>query len=63
MSNEGGTLLFGMTLSFFLGAAFTLALDSVLPEAPMLEYKKAIEECEKGLPRDQTCKIIGVINE
>jgi hypothetical protein len=30
------------------------------PWSDSTKYKKAIKECEKTLPRDQHCKVVGV---
>ena len=33
------------------------------PWSDNMKYRNAIQECEKSLPRDQHCKVIGVPNE
>lgn len=33
---------------------------SIMPFTDRSKYNKAIEECEKDLPRNQYCKVIGV---
>jgi hypothetical protein len=52
----------GLVGVFFTGAFFgvccTLILGSVIPAVSL--YHKAIYECQKSLPRDQHCKLVGV---
>jgi hypothetical protein len=31
--------------------------------SPLTEYHDSIKECEKALPRDKHCKIIGVVDD
>jgi len=44
-------------LAGFVGAA---TLSAYVPTSTRNEYINAIAECEKSLPRDQKCKIVGV---
>lgn len=34
-----------------------------MPNSPLVQYDKAITECEKSLPSDKNCHIVGVPNE
>jgi len=36
------------------------AMLNTLPFADAEQYRKAIQECEKTLPRDQHCRVVGV---
>jgi hypothetical protein len=45
-----------------VGFMFALALNS-LPSSYHTLARDAVKECEKSLPRDQTCKIIAVPKE
>ena len=45
---------------FFIGAWIMLGFMTMPSESPYRKYKNVIEECEKSLPRDQECKVIGV---
>lgn len=46
---------FGILVGLFI-AAFL----NVMPFSDAAKYRSAIEECEKSIPRDQHCRIIGV---
>lgn len=48
-----------IVLAFLVGLAFSAGMVS----SPLAEYHDAIEECEKSLPRDKHCKIIGVVDD
>ena len=56
------SLGFGVFAGFMLGIVFCIGLSS-LPDSGIEKYKKAIEECEKSLPRDKHCKVIGVVDD
>lgn len=48
---------------FWCGVIVTFIFVNILISLPFSDislYKKAKEECEKSLPRDQHCVIIGV---
>lgn len=51
----------GIVVGFVLGLLVSILLY-IVPAAGLSKYKKAIEECEKSLPRDQHCKVIGVVD-
>ena len=53
---------FGMFAGFMLGIVFCIGLSSLL-DSGIEKYKKDIQECEKTLPRDQQCKVIGVVDD
>ncbi len=45
----------------FLLAFILFAVLNSLPFADAARFRKAIAECEKNLPRDQTCDVKGVV--
>jgi hypothetical protein len=45
--------------AFFCGL-FVASLLNTLPFADAEKARRAIKECEKSLPRDQQCKVVGV---
>ena len=47
-------------LAGVLAGWFMAAMLNVLPFSNSSRYRAAIAECEKSLPRDQNCKVIGV---
>ena len=52
-----------MTRDFFWASVFGFMLAVWLLNSPWSDstkYKEAIKQCEKTLPRDQHCKVIGV---
>jgi hypothetical protein len=52
--------------SIFAGiffASFVLLMFGKMPNSPLVQYDKAITECEKSLPSDKNCHIVGVPNE
>lgn len=52
----------GIKLGFILG--FTVAIVIMaLPSSDASLYRKAIDECEKTLPRNQHCKVMGIPEE
>lgn len=53
---------FSYGLGFLLGIILCGVLVN-LPNSALKKYEKAIEECEKSLPRDQHCKVIGVVDD
>ena len=44
---------------FVLGFMVAAILNT-MPFADAEKYRRAIKECEKTLPRNQSCKVIGV---
>lgn len=52
---------------FFIGVAVTLNIINIIninwDESSRNIIKSAIETCEKDLPRNKHCKIIGVVDE
>ncbi len=55
-----------LKVGFVLGALGMMALIFLIDYLPFTTtsiYNKAIKECEKQLPRDKHCKIIGVPKE
>ena len=58
LSSWGPFILVGMG-GWFVGVG---TIGIILETNLFAEAKEAIEECEKELPRDQSCKIIGVID-
>ena len=48
-----------IVLAFLVGLVFSAGIVS----STLTEYHDAIKECEKSLPRDKHCKIIGVIDD
>lgn len=36
------------------------AILNAMPFADAEKYRKTVRECEKSLPRDQHCKVVGV---
>lgn len=46
-------------LSIFIGFMFFAILNR-MPFADAAKYRQAIEHCERSLPRDQHCTVIGV---
>ena len=47
----------------FLVAILIIGIIVNLPISNVSKYNNAIEECEKSLPRDQHCKVIGVLDD
>ena len=48
---------------FALGVISTMVvIGIILSFSNVPKYNSAIKECEKSLPRDQHCKVIGVID-
>ena len=48
-----------IVLAFLLGIVVSVGMVS----SPLTEYHDSIKECEKALPRDKHCKIIGVVDD
>lgn len=42
---------------------FVAAVINVLPFSATYKYHEAIKACEKDLPRNQRCKVTGVLDE
>jgi hypothetical protein len=55
MSEEVKCAFWGVVVGFFIAA-----LLNTLPFADAEQYRRAIKECERTLPRDQNCRVIGV---
>ncbi len=55
---KNNPLLSGLCIGFMIGL-----LLNALPFSDASQFKKAIKDCEKNLPRTQTCKVVGVPNE
>jgi len=56
INNEGHIFMAGV----FVGA-FLLAILLLTPWSYHYKAVKAIAECEKSLPRDQECKLVGIV--
>lgn len=56
MGDDSGSFLVGG----FLGILLCAFLNGCIPSSDAYQYKKAIRECEKSLPRDEHCVVIGV---
>lgn len=51
---------------FALGFVFATVVIGVMANLPfsnVTKYDNAIKECEKSLPRDKHCKVIGVVED
>ena len=46
----------------FVVAILIIGVIANLPFSNVTKYNDAIKECEKSLPRDKYCKVIGVID-
>lgn len=46
----------------FVSAVVVIGVIANLPFSNVTKYDNAIKECEKALPRDQHCKVIGVVD-
>jgi hypothetical protein len=55
MSEEVKCSLWGLFIGMFIAA-----LLNTLPFSDAEQYRRAIKECERTLPRDQHCVVIGV---
>ncbi len=55
----GCGILFGLTVMCFSFWAIYMAATVIFTSAPP-SHKQLIEECEKSLPRDKTCKLVAV---
>lgn len=47
----------------FILATVVIGVIANLPFSNVTKYDKAIKECEKSLPRDKHCKVIGVLDD
>lgn len=47
----------------FVAATVVFGIMANLPFSNVAKYNAAIKECEKTLPRDQHCKVIGVVDK
>jgi hypothetical protein len=55
MSEEVKCIFWGTLFGLFLAS-----LLNTLPFSDAEQYRRAIKECERTLPRDQHCRVIGV---
>jgi hypothetical protein len=55
MSEEVKCLMWGVFVGLFIAV-----LVNTLPFADSEKYRRAIKECERSLPRDQHCTVVGV---
>jgi hypothetical protein len=55
MKYDTPAILPGILMGFLIGAML-----NTLPFSDAERYRRAIKECEKTLPRDQHCVVIGV---
>lgn len=46
----------------FILATVVIGVVANLPFSTVTKYNTAIKECEKSLPRDKHCKVIGVVD-
>ena len=46
-----------------LTMAFVVGILSKTPYSMIYKAEKAITECEQALPRNQQCKLVGVVDE
>lgn len=58
---DGQPYFMGIVIGLILGLIIAASLSN-LDTSPSTLYFNAIKECEKTLPRNQHCKIIGVID-
>jgi hypothetical protein len=58
-NNDSGAFFTGI----LLGVVVILLVIGASSTSPTNLYRKAIENCEKDLPRNKHCKVIGVIDE
>lgn len=49
--------------AFFIGVFVMGILMDIQNTKTLSNYKRAIQECEKSLPRDKHCKVIGVVDD
>lgn len=47
----------------FVLATVVIGVIANLPFSNVTKYDNAIKECEKILPRDKHCKVIGVVDD
>jgi len=50
-------------IGIVLGVLAGLTLFAMLSYSDRVKYTMAIQECEKSLPRDKHCKVIGVVDD
>ena len=50
-----------LTTAFGLGFLLAIAILQ-LPFTDASKYRAAIRECEKTLPRDMHCKVVGIVD-
>ena len=51
---------FGFIFGIIIGVALVGAIQAVNPSASVNIVAKAMNECEKSLPRDQKCVIVAI---
>ena len=56
MGDDNGGFIFVCLITFVL----VVLMNGCLPSTDAYKYRKAIQECEKSLPRDEHCVVIGV---
>ena len=56
MGDDNGSTFFGVFIGLFIASCL-----NALPWADASLYSEAKHECEKTLPRNQECKVIGVV--
>ena len=55
-------IVFGIAIGPVLGLCLAGFISS-LPGSYKSRYNDAIKECEKELPRSQSCKVVGVVDK
>lgn len=51
------------TFGFLLGGLLMIVTCGVITNGDLKERRLALEACEAELPRNQSCKLIGVVKE
>ena len=63
MASSSGEVFFtGFVVGLVVCTLFVWLIMS-LPKSRISKYDNAIAECEQNLPRNQHCKIVGVVDE
>jgi hypothetical protein len=55
MGDDNGALIFGIIIGIVM-----MCLINAFPFTDSAKYREAIKECEKSLPRDQHCVVVGL---
>ena len=63
MNNDSFTLLMAAITGIVIGSCLTILFVLHLPCSIVYQYHEMIAECEKTLPRTQTCVTIAVPKE